>query len=68
MTGGTVLDLKSTMSELETLGEEETKKTYKSHGAQKPLFGVTLRNMENPDEKDQERLLLCYGTLCYQQL
>ena len=34
------------MAELEALGTEQTTKTHKNHGAQEPLFGVTLRDMK----------------------
>lgn len=40
------MDLALTMTELAALGTEQTKKTYKNHGAQEPLFGVTLRDMK----------------------
>lgn len=40
------LDLASAMAELEALGTEQTRKTYRNHGAREPLFGVTLRDMK----------------------
>lgn len=40
------MDLASAMTELEALGTEQTRKTYRKHGAKEPLFGVTLRDMK----------------------
>lgn len=39
------MDLRMVMSELQELGTEQTKKTYKNHGAREPLFGVTIGAM-----------------------
>lgn len=41
---------KEVMKQLEELGTEQTRKTYLSHGAQEPLFGVTIKDM-NPIAK-----------------
>lgn len=40
------MDVQSVLNELEALGTERTKKTYKNHGAQEPLFGVTTGSMK----------------------
>lgn len=40
------MELKDIMIELERLGNERTKKTYISHGAKEPLFGVTISAMK----------------------
>lgn len=40
------MELKAVMSELQALGTEQTKKTYKNHGAREPLFGVTIGAMK----------------------
>lgn len=40
------MDLQTVMNELQALGTEQTKKTYKNHGAREPLFGVTIGAMK----------------------
>lgn len=40
------MNLETVMSELQKLGTEQTKKTYKNHGAREPLFGVTIGAMK----------------------
>jgi 3-methyladenine DNA glycosylase AlkD len=37
--------LETIMNELETLGNERTKKTYMSHGGREPVFGVTAGDL-----------------------
>lgn len=58
------MDFTTVRRDLEVLGTEQTKKTYKNHGAQEPLFGVTLRDMK-PLTKKIKRPCACYGTLRY---
>ncbi|WP_164015448.1 DNA alkylation repair protein [Pyxidicoccus trucidator] len=40
------MDLQETMRELESLGSEQTRKTFLRHGAPGPLFGVKLGDLE----------------------
>ncbi|MFP2926218.1 DNA alkylation repair protein [Pyxidicoccus sp. 3LG] len=40
------MDLQETMRELESLGSEQTRKTFRRHGAPEPLFGVKLGDLE----------------------
>lgn len=65
MNGGFTLDLTTAMAELEALGTEQTKKTYKNHGTQEPLFGVTLRDMKpltKKIKKDHDLAMELYAT------
>lgn len=39
------------MHELEMLGSEQTRKTYRRHGATEPLFGVSFANLEKLKKK-----------------
>lgn len=41
------MDLQTVISELQSLGTEQTKKTYKNHGAREPLFGVTINTIKS---------------------
>lgn len=53
------------MTELEALGTEQTKKTYKNHGVVEPLFGVTLRDMKplaKKIKKDHALSMALYAT------
>lgn len=59
------MDLASTMDKLEALGTEQTRKTYRNHGAREPLFGVTLRDMKplaKPIKKDHTLAMELYDT------
>ncbi|MCY1019805.1 DNA alkylation repair protein [Pyxidicoccus sp. MSG2] len=40
------MDLQETMRELESLGSEQTRKTFLRHGASEPLFGVKFGDLE----------------------
>jgi|GEM_PF-194395 len=40
------MDLQETMRELESLGSEQTRKTFLRHGAPEPLFGVKFGDLE----------------------
>ena len=63
--GGIRLDLASAMSKLEALGTEQSRKTYRNHGAQEPLFGVTLRDMKplaKKIKKDHALAMELYAT------
>ncbi len=40
------MDLQETMRELESLGTEQTRKTFLRHGAPQPLFGVKFGDLE----------------------
>lgn len=40
------MDVQTVLNELQALGSEQTKKTYKNHGAREPLFGVTIGAMK----------------------
>jgi len=40
------MELNEIMKELESLGNERTKKIYMSHGAKEPVFGVTINAMK----------------------
>ncbi|WP_163995113.1 DNA alkylation repair protein [Pyxidicoccus caerfyrddinensis] len=42
----TAMDLQETMQELESLGSEQTRKTFLRHGAPEPLFGVKFGDLE----------------------
>lgn len=46
-----IWDVDTIMAELEALGTERTKKTYKNHGAHDPLFGVTTGAMKPLSKK-----------------
>ncbi|CAN5746729.1 DNA alkylation repair protein [soil metagenome] len=39
------------MDELESLGAEQTRKTYRRHGATEPIFGVSFANLEKLKKK-----------------
>lgn len=59
------MDLASAMAELEALGTEQTRKTYRNHGAREPLFGVTLRDMKplvKKIKKDHALAMELYAT------
>ena len=63
--GGKRLDLASVMAELEALGTEQTRKTYRNHGAREPSFGVTLRDMKplaKKIKKDHALAMELYAT------
>lgn len=63
--GGKRLDLASVMAELEALGTEQTRKTYRNHGAREPPFGVTLRDMKplaKTIKKDHALAMELYAT------
>lgn len=62
------MDFTTAITELEALGTEQTKKTYKNHGALEPLFGVTLRDMKPLTKKIKKRPCPCHGALRYRQL
>lgn len=40
------MDLQTVLNELQALGTEQTKKTYKNHGAREPLYGVATGVMK----------------------
>ena len=59
------MDFTTAITELEALGTEQTKKTYKNHGALEPLFGVTLRDMKpltKKIKKDHALAMELYAT------
>ncbi|WP_232699340.1 DNA alkylation repair protein [Brevibacillus daliensis] len=59
------MNLSEIMSQLESLGSEQTKKTFCRHGAREPLFGVKigdLKKLVKIVKKDQELALALYET------
>ncbi|MDB4572960.1 DNA alkylation repair protein, partial [Akkermansiaceae bacterium] len=53
------------MAELESLGNEQTKKTLLRHGAVEPLFGVKigdLKGLRKELKNDHDIALALYGT------
>lgn len=59
------MDLQAVMDELQALGTEQTKKTYKNHGAREPLFGVTIGAMKplmKKTGKNYDLSMMLYAT------
>ena len=60
--------LNSTMASLKSLGTEQTKKAYRNHGAQEPLFVVTLRDMKPLAKIIKKGPFSCHRALRHGQL
>lgn len=59
------VDLKETMTRLEEMGTEQTRKIYRNHGAREPFFGVKVGDMKKllrPLKKEQGVVAELYGT------
>jgi len=59
------MDLSSIMSELESYGDERTKKTLMNHGAKEPFFGVKVADLKKilkKTKKNHELSLQLYAT------
>ena len=59
------MDLQAAMAELESLGTEQTRKTYRNHGIHEPMFGVTLKDMKPMAKKigkDHALAMALYAT------
>ena len=62
---GEVINLTELMNELESLGSEQTRKTFIRHGAKEPFFGVKIGDLKKfvkHVKKDQELALALYET------
>lgn len=58
-------DVKTVMSELESLGSEQILKIYKNHGAKEPLFGVTtgaMKPLAKKIKQNHELAMKLYAT------
>lgn len=59
------MTLKETMSELEKLGSEQSRKIYTNHGCKSEMFGVSVANLKiilKQTKKDHELALKLYNT------
>lgn len=59
------MNFKEIMTELEAMGNEQTKKTFKKHGAREPFFGVKvgdLKKIVKKVKKDHNLSLELYNT------
>jgi 3-methyladenine DNA glycosylase AlkD len=59
------MTLKEVLKELEEFGEDQTKSTYKKHGAKEPVFGVKVADLKKilkKSKKNHELALALYDT------
>lgn len=59
------MDLQTILSDLQSLSTEQTKKTYKNHGAQEPLFGVptgAMKPLMKKTGRDYDLSMALYAT------
>jgi len=59
------MDLNEVMTRLEEMGNENTRKVYRNHGAQGPFFGVKVGDMKKilrPLKKEQDVVAELYAT------
>lgn len=59
------MQLQEVMLELQALGTEQTKKTYRNHGAHEPLFGVAtgaMKSLAKQLKKNYELSMALYAT------